>query len=672
MNVHVHILPQRIFIKAISAILWLMVINASHAQEHYAPNKNRLHYPVRDTGVIMHQIRTAADSIRNNVESAIPILHATLKTSISKNYPDGIGMSLFDLALAYSEMNLNDTAIYLYRKALPFLYDAPAYNQMIPAAYSNMAYIYYFRADYPKAIRCLDSAVRLLTPINKPDARKYLAITLNTMSAVYMRMGRIHTALEYLKQVERICRENEFTDELSMALRNQGETYTQLKQYDRAEEKYKDAFQLYKKNGTIQSSASAATLKSGYANLKLKQGKPAEAIVILQGMNGQHTKYRTEHTDIAPNYTLGSAFLQLKKYPEAEHYLLKALEKTTELNVSDNLNNLHKALADVYEATHRPEKALYHFKLYQQLQDSLLSNERAKDISEVEAKYRTAEQNSMIAAKELQLSKQKEKLHRQEKIILGTVIAALLLIAFFWIKTKLSKQKQHLQATQIQMLKQEQRISQLKAVMTGEERERNRIARDLHDGIVSQLMGIKLHFRAALRQTGETLHNRDEFEAVLQHLDDATQDLRKTAHNFSPETVLQAGLQDALAAYCDQMAKSSCIEIIFQPFLKQEITNKDLQVTVYRIVQELVQNAVKHADCNRIIVELNVEDNVLHLEVEDNGRGMNVEKTASYTGIGLQNVQNRVQSLGGEVHVDSKKGEGTNICIELHLEEKAT
>lgn len=628
----------------------------------------------QDTAAIMAKINRSFDLENTQPDSAFILLREALDKSRRQAYPDGAGMALFGLGLMYSELNKNDTALQLYRKALPYLTSSVRYRHMAQATYSNMGYIFYFRGDYTGAISYYDSAVQAGRNSNRPQAKKYTAITLNSIAAIHMRLGRKKLSLQYLQQAEQLCRRYNFTGELAIVLGNMGELCTELEQYDSADRYYHLALQLRPVHNSMEAAAGKASLLSGYANLRMKEGKPQEAIRLLQEAAQINSRYRSETTEVLPSYTMGAAYLQLKAYPQAERYLLKALHAAIALNVNDNRDDIHEALSYVYEATGRYKESLHHYRLYEQLKDSLLGKEKARDIGEIDTRYRTAEKDRDIARKQLQISRQQNRLSRQQSWMAGISAGALLLGLLFIARHRLNRQKQKNQARQIHILEQQQalqlqqqEINHLNDIVQGEEKERVRIARELHDGIISQLMGVRLHFKGALQYAEGQLPNRRDFENTLQYLDDATRELRKTAHNLMPETVLQGGLIQALYTYCDKMAAAAGIAIYVQHFGPDMPRDADLELSLYRIVQELVQNAIKHAQCSQVLAELNIEGNLLSIDIEDNGCGIAPGAAEHSAGMGLKSISTRVKALGGTIEITGTPGRGTAVSMEFTL-----
>ena len=280
-------------------------------------------------------------------------------------------------------------------------------------------------------------------------------------------------------------------------------------------------------------------------------------------------------------------------------------------------------------------------------------NEQTKaQIADLEARYNFVQQE-----KELLIAREKAK--RQQGIVFITVIAFLLAMVavYFWLRNRRQQT-----ARQIQELKQQQRIELGKALLAGEERERGRLARDLHDGLGGMLAGIKLNL-SQMVAVKEWL-GRDDLAQTVERLGYSVSELRRIARNMMPESLLQSGLEVALKDLCED-ATLPGIKVSFRAFDVREQFAPQVQVMIYRIVQELIYNALKHAEASRVMVQCSQSEGVFFITVEDNGKGF-CPDTIPTTSQGLKNIRSRIGLLQGKMDIESG-AEGTNINIELYV-----
>src|SRR5690606_10316520 len=161
------------------------------------------------------------------------------------------------------------------------------------------------------------------------------------------------------------------------------------------------------------------------------------------------------------------------------------------------------------------------------------------------------------------------------------------------------------------LLQQEKEINILKASMKGEERERTRIAYELHDGIGGMLAAVKMNF-GAVKQRYEHLYGLEELSSLMNMLEDTTDELRKTAHNLMPGILVSHSLAEALRIWCSNVNATGKLQVSLRVTGMDAPLPKDLELTLYRMIQELVQNIIKHARATKAEVDLAHRDGEIH------------------------------------------------------------
>lgn len=202
-----------------------------------------------------------------------------------------------------------------------------------------------------------------------------------------------------------------------------------------------------------------------------------------------------------------------------------------------------------------------------------------------------------------------------------------------------------------------------KALMQGEEMERKRLAVDLHDGLGGRLAGIKINLSRIA--TNATTTDAD-FGNVIRQLDISSNELRRIARNMMPESLLQLGLQAALLDMCDSVSTIEA-RVIFQGYEIKPAIAPEIQMHIYRIVQELVTNAVRHGRATEILAQCSQNNSTFYITVEDNGIGFDSTSGANKNGIGLMSVKNRVGYLMGKFDIVSETNQGTTVNIEFNV-----
>ncbi|CAD0224429.1 sensor histidine kinase [Chryseobacterium sp. JV274] len=355
---------------------------------------------------------------------------------------------------------------------------------------------------------------------------------------------------------------------------------------------------------------------------------------------------------------------KLKRYKEAKITLEDVL---TEKSLAIDLNNrktFYKQLSLLNEETGNTKEALLWEQKYSKLNDSLNTENVKLEINKLESKFNTAEKERKIAnlnaeknQKDLEVSKKNSYLWGMGLVLLLALSLLGFLFIIFRKNKKINKQK-------IEDIKQKEELSLTKAILDGEERERERIARDLHDGLGGMLAGVKINF-STWSSTHLHPEKDQEFYKILGQLDNSVSELRHVARNLMPESLLNFGLETAIHDLCEFYSRKN-LEIDFQAIDISKKLPLNIQLNIYRIVQELLANAIKHAEASSILLQCSQSGENFMITIEDNGKGFdkNIENTTK--SMGLRNLKNRVNYLKGtmEIHSDDQ---GTTINIELNI-----
>jgi len=354
---------------------------------------------------------------------------------------------------------------------------------------------------------------------------------------------------------------------------------------------------------------------------------------------------------------------KLKNYGKAKANLEYLLEKTP--FIVDQKNYYNK-LSEVYNATKNYDKAYFYANKSNRINDSLNDTKFKSEIVELEAKYKKAENEKKINL--LQSQNEKAALlvnNNRLNTILFAVLSVLLflIVLFLWIlnnnQKKLSIQKEINHEQELTSLEDQQKLSVSNALIEGEEVERKRIARDLHDGLGSMLSGLKIHLKLAEKE------NALSAAEVNNLLDKSIKELRNISQNLMPESLLKLSLEHALRDLC--MANSNAkTQIEFQYLIQKPNLPKNYEIVIYRIIQELLNNALKYAEASLILVSCSQNKDTFFITVEDNGVGFDI-MDKNNNGMGLRNIKNRVEILKGKLEIESEVNKGTSAYIELKV-----
>jgi two-component system, NarL family, sensor kinase len=338
--------------------------------------------------------------------------------------------------------------------------------------------------------------------------------------------------------------------------------------------------------------------------------------------------------------------------------------KNTGTHLRGELLEAHKILADSYEATGDIKNALIQKNRYIVLNDSLMKRDKIDMINREEIRYRIVEKDKELAEQQLKIAAIENQFQSRNLLTAIAVVAGLFTIIGFALWRKKNMHKQRLQQERIENLQTKLEIERLNATIQGEEKERSRIARELHDGIGALLTGAKMNFE--LVKKNEQYQHSEDFAEGIKLLEETASALRETAHNILPEVLLQEGLPHAVKAFCERLTGKGGTVIQFQVLGTPFDKNANFDLPVYRIIQELLQNIRKHASAGTALVQMNFhDDGGIDITVEDDGVGLVKEAINKSNGMGLKNVQERVRQLGGRIDINGATGKGTSIYMEF-------
>ncbi len=365
--------------------------------------------------------------------------------------------------------------------------------------------------------------------------------------------------------------------------------------------------------------------------------------------------------------------------PAAKATLLESYQLESLSSLSHNRMLHLKELAFIEAKLENHAAAYQWLDEYVALSDSVFAAGSQLKIIELEERYRSIEQENEILKLKNENQQQQFILERNKLILvllIAVLLIILLLVFFGWRiyqnKKRTIEQNEVLHQQELKSLKQKEQITVYNAMLQGQEQERNRIARDLHDGLGGMLAGVKLKLSSIVSKEKNQNHLIQpdmEIYKVIHQLDQSVDELRRIARNMMPESLIYMGLEPALSDLCKSLhaAKTS---VVFEAFNLRDTYEQALQITVYRIVQELLTNAIKHAAANSVMVQCSENENRLYVTVEDDGKGFDPALVDQKNGIGLSNIKNRVNLLQGSVEISSRPGEGTTFSIEIPLNEK--
>ncbi len=489
-----------------------------------------------------------------------------------------------------------------------------------------------------------------------------------------------------------------------------------------------NALAYYKKGYAESASAgfkrAGMSSMEGLSNVYLKLNIVDSALYFAQKVKNLQLELGMDTQLLITYNRLGMIYTNLEQFDIAIRFYKKSI-KMAEDQESRHLPYIHSNIADTYKAYKKLDKALEHTILFYELKDSLYSIEKDQRVESLLAKYeyekkekqivvlkneqklKTSEiQNQRILfekqflkqqlnqqnqqfqlenrAKQISILKKEKALNaailknkqqviERDNLIKKIAIAASILILtsviflIYFYQQKIKNQElvaiksEEINNQNTLKLIKDFELKSAKSNIEGQEKEKERVAKELHDGVAGSLATIQLQLQ------NPNLTENDNLDRLLRNVNNLYQEVRSISHDLTPPAILFGSFVKFLTDYIESFDKAAPFKVQYFPFIKNIKASipDNYKVEVYRILQELLNNIIKHAGANTVDVQFNVNDDGIILIVEDDGVGYDASDTRK--GLGLTNIETRVMALNGHLEIDSHLQRGTIVSIQLPL-----
>ena len=606
---------------------------------------------------------------QNKLDSALAAYREALALDMAMGNSKGMLSSAQKIGDVLKDQDRLEEALAQYAFALSVA-RASGDLEAVARSYSLMAPVFQRMGNYEAAVDSLHKAIDIRKATG--DAQGLMKSRLN-MGGLLLEIGRFEAAEHTYKECLQAARERGDTDNEAKALVNLAALGTRRGSSTNDVLAYADSavVLLVAINDSL---GMAGTLLNKSAALR-RAGRPDEAMTTLDTAmaiyrKGGNTGALSECLVEAANIEV-----DLGKPTEAVAHAREAVEMAkasgnarNELAALNALSGALKADGDLAEA----HDVLLR---YMALSDSVL-NERtthhfamAEMREKYEARLRLEEIDRLRT--ESQLSEMRVK--RRNIIVAGLLIVAGFLAALAFLAARNARHQRRLRAQEhalhtraVSDLLKQQEINSLESMMKGQERERERVGRDLHDRIGSMLSSVKLQFSALegrLTKLEDT--QRSQYDKLTGLLDETVAEVRRISHDMVRGTLADFGLLRALQELGEALTAPGKLRVEMSAFGMEDRLPPPFEVGVYRIVQECVSNVLRHAKATELTIQLTRSVHALNVLVEDNGTGFDTDQLKA--GLGLRNIKERAAALGGTASIDSALGRGTTVSIDLPL-----
>jgi len=627
--------------------------------------KNIISYSKSDSLKCVLNFGLAEMYIKNLYNKQLGLVYLKTANQLSKN-----NIYLNDLSYYYNNLNLNlkKENLLKFREAdekLKKYENAHIYTLRTKILF-NIALIYQRENEPLKTLKILTEEA--IPVVKKSKNKQELSNIYKLISVVFYNNEDLIKTTYYLDLAIDTLRksknkENQFYEDLIELYLFKVEVLSVQKNINEAVE-FLNKAEILLKSYPLKSLYIEYYFSKGSLNMELNNYNAA-ILDFNKGIEFAQTK----------NDTLSSLRFKLMKFDvlliqnkliEAKDLILDLLKKN-ELNIKDKTLYSYE-LSKIYKKLNDLPNAIKYSELHISLKDSLSTMFEKNQVRDLEAKFNKLENENKI--KILKKEKQNAELIAKNNRLYYLVFVILsgiliLILGFLWKnynnQKKINFQTDVIHKQKLINLKNQKDVEVMQALIDGEELERKRVARDLHDSIGSKLSSLKILFsRVSIDKI-----KKDDIENFEILLTDSIDELRQVSYNLVPESLLKLGLENAINDLCFTL-NSKEIKIECQIFGLKNDLSESVQTNIFRIVQELINNAFKHSKCTEILVSCSQNKSAFLISVEDNGIGFNSKELYKMNGLGLKNIKNRVDILNGcfNCHSDSK---GTSINIELEV-----
>lgn len=526
---------------------------------------------------------------------------------------------------------------------------------LMAKAYQRLGVIYKFLGDFEISMDYFFKS-RDLSYQNKDTVTGVMADL--AIGQNYWRLKKYKEALKQVEKAEKIALENKLTsDVLSPVYLEKGNMLLMFGKLDESLKVYKKVEKLI--NDTVHLEGIAA-LYSNIGAIYFYKNDFNKAISYYRKSLKLAEEYEDKVAIGIAKMNLGEAYYNINQFQKSEKALKESLvlfkHLKDKLNLVDNYNYLY----ELETKRNNAKKALAYFKMKSIYRDSIINENNLNKISSLEVKYKTAEKENKITAQNLELQTQKATIasQRNTQLILIGGLGFLVLGGLLFYNRNKAQQKQKLQQAIL-----EEKERGFEAVVRASEDERKRISKDLHDGIGQEMAALKMAINH-VKEKEKDLNQKKALDDIYENCSKSADEIRNISHQMMPRTLLESGLVEALNDLLKTSFLYSEIEFKFDYFNVEQRFDERIEISLYRVAQELITNVVKHSKATEVNVMLYKQNEELIFFLEDNGVGM---KNENKKGHGVLNIKNRIDMIKGSINYEPSPNSGTTARIIIPL-----
>ena len=590
-----------------------------------------------------------------SVDTAILFGNRALHLAEKINYPKGQAQSYNDLGIVYIGRGDFPQALDYFEKAMAIRTDLGDTAGMA-SLYNKIGIVHQKQGELKLALENQINALKIYEQLQQD---LWIGYCLNNIAIVHQNLGNLDKSLDYhFRALEYRKKMNDTYGE-GGSYGNIGNVYFKLGDTNTAIVYYEKALFILRQ---INDDEAISVQLRNMGNIYAARGENEKALELLNESLLLREKLGDQKGISSTLIELGEVFTNQKKFDKAAQSLYRGLSIAKDIRVVEEEMGAYFGLAKMYALQLQLDSAFQYTNYYIATKDSVYENRLAQQIIDAQEKYETEKKQQEIEL----LTKEKELTEiglKQRKTEIGLLI--FLIISIVGAGIFVLYRRRQIQKTASDAAAIRHSEMQLKAVIDGQEEERRRIARELHDGVGQKLSGIKLNWET-ISGSLKNSPKIGQLEKMTMMLDDAAGEVRTISHQMMPKELEQFGLLPAIRGILQFNFGNTETQFNFEESGMETRLAQDIELALFRVLQELLANILKHAHAEMVSIQLVRRSTQIMLMVEDNGKGFDFDNLKS-SGIGLVNMESRIEAINGKLNYETAVGKGTVVTIRIPL-----
>jgi signal transduction histidine kinase len=566
--------------------------------------------------------------------------------------------ALADIGLGhiYERRGSLDSASYFYQHALTD-YENVHDSLGVGLALLHLSMFYQTKIDYEKSLLYALESYRTYKKLN-PNNEYYIWTVMN-LGNIYEALKEYDTALSCYNQSYRLSVQKNNESLAYQSTINKALIYYHNKDYEKAKDEFLKAVPFYKKiNDTEELSIIYLNTAIMYQHL----GNFEEALKLSLKSLKYAREAVSKEVETKALLTLALTYKKKKDYEKAEKYYLESIALAEKTGLLKSLKSAYNNMAVLYKTTGKYKKGYEYLVKCSRVTDSITDKEKIRAREKYKAEYELLHLQDQNRINELE--KRRIIFQRNLSLVIGLLVIILLVIILVSLRMK-AKKNRIIAEQKIQKLEDEKKLMAAQSILVGQEKERERIAQELHDGIGVLLSTASIHFSSVESKTDK--ETSEMLKKANKLLKDASKEVRQISHNMMPGVLSKFGLQEAIEDIFEDVEDAGDMQVNLDIALGKGRLPENVEIMIYRIVQEMLNNTLKHARASVVSMTLLKKDNHLVIEYKDNGAGFDETKLPKDKNLGLLGIRTRAEYLGGSVDMKSEPGKGVSYRIIIPL-----